>query len=240
MSKTIKTLKSEGEAVLKAPLSPKTDAARARETEGVVCQTHVGGQALIEGIMMRGKYNWAVAVREPSGNIYLEEHDLVSGRDKNSWMYKPLVRGCTAMVESLALGYQALQIAAEHAFDFDEDEEQQEEEHHQDGEKVGDFLPEPLTPADELAAGHPAAPAFAADELAAGHPAQPEPTAEPTTPVPTALAASESAPASAPAASAPAPADNGIPKGIMTVSMIIGLLLGVVIFIVLPAIVTNL
>ncbi|MDZ4167120.1 MAG: DUF1385 domain-containing protein, partial [Coriobacteriia bacterium] len=33
-----------------------------------VCPTHIGGQALLEGIMMRGKYNWAVAVREPSGD----------------------------------------------------------------------------------------------------------------------------------------------------------------------------
>ncbi len=35
-------------------------------------KTHVGGQALIEGVMMRGKYNWAVAVREPDGGVYLE------------------------------------------------------------------------------------------------------------------------------------------------------------------------
>ena len=65
---------------------------------------------------MRGKYNWAVAVREPSGAIYVEEHDLKSGQDKNGWMYWPLVRGCRALVESLMLGFKALEIAALHAF----------------------------------------------------------------------------------------------------------------------------
>ncbi len=116
------TTQAQGEGTLEAPLLRRGEIARARESEGVVCQTHIGGQALIEGVMMRGKYNWAVAVRTPEGTIYTEEHDLVSGRDKNSWMYKPIVRGCTAMVESLALGFKALEIAAEHAFDLSEEE----------------------------------------------------------------------------------------------------------------------
>ncbi|MBQ9043316.1 MAG: DUF1385 domain-containing protein [Eggerthellaceae bacterium] len=72
--------------------------------------------------MMRGKYNWSVAVREPEGNIYLEEHDLAYGQDKSGWLYWPFIRGCRAFVESLALGYKALSIAAEHAF-VEEDEE---------------------------------------------------------------------------------------------------------------------
>ncbi|BAK44239.1 DUF1385 domain-containing protein [Eggerthella sp. YY7918] len=93
----------------------KSDLSRAFSEDGAL-KTHVGGQALIEGIMMRGKYNWSVAVREPSGGIYVEEHDLSSGRNKNGWMHWPLVRGCRALVESLVLGYKALEIAALHAF----------------------------------------------------------------------------------------------------------------------------
>ena len=58
----------------------------------VKLRTHIGGQALIEGVMMRGKYNWAVAVREPDGSIDTEEHDLASGKEKNSWMYWPIIR----------------------------------------------------------------------------------------------------------------------------------------------------
>lgn len=97
----------------------KSDLSRAFSEDGAI-KTHIGGQALIEGVMMRGKYNWAVAVREPDGSIYEEEHDLASGRTKNKWMYRPLIRGCRAMVESLILGYRALEIAALHAFADDE------------------------------------------------------------------------------------------------------------------------
>ena len=99
----------------------KSDLSRAFSEDGAI-KTHVGGQALIEGVMMRGKYNWAVAVREPDGAIYVEEHDLNSGKDKNGWMYWPLVRGCRALVESLMLGFKALEIAALHAFGDEEGE----------------------------------------------------------------------------------------------------------------------
>ncbi len=98
-----------------AEMKKKSDLSRAFSEDGAL-KTHVGGQALLEGIMMRGKYNWAVAVREPQGTIYTEEHDLASGKDKNGWLYWPFIRGCRAFVESLALGYKALSIAAEHAF----------------------------------------------------------------------------------------------------------------------------
>ena len=100
----------------------KSDLSRAFSEDGAI-KTHVGGQALIEGVMMRGKYNWAVAVREPDGAIYVEEHDLNSGMDKNGWMYWPLVRGCRALVESLMLGFKALEIAALHAFGDEEGEQ---------------------------------------------------------------------------------------------------------------------
>ncbi|WP_172623391.1 DUF1385 domain-containing protein [Arabiibacter massiliensis] len=100
----------------------KSDLSRAFKEDGAL-KTHVGGQALLEGIMMRGKYNWSVAVREPSGGIYVEEHDLASGRAGRGWMHWPLVRGCRALVESLVLGFKALEIAAEHAFAEDEPDE---------------------------------------------------------------------------------------------------------------------
>ncbi len=94
----------------------KSDLRRAFSEDGEL-KTHVGGQALLEGIMMRGRYNWSVAVREPEGGIYLEEHDLASGRPENSWLRWPVIRGVVAFVESLMLGYKALEIAALHAFD---------------------------------------------------------------------------------------------------------------------------
>lgn len=102
--------------------SKQSEFSRAFAEDGA-CKTHIGGQALIEGVMMRGKYNWAVAVCEPDGNVYIEEHDLASGKEKNGWMYWPLIRGCRALVESLTLGFKALEIAAMHAFEDEEDEE---------------------------------------------------------------------------------------------------------------------
>lgn len=100
-----------------------SDLSRAFAEDGML-KTHVGGQALIEGIMMRGKYNWSVAVRTPDGDIYVEEHDLASGKDKNGWMYWPLIRGCRAMVESLTLGFKALEIAMVHAFGLEDEAEE--------------------------------------------------------------------------------------------------------------------
>ena len=88
-------------------------------------KTSIGGQALIEGIMMRGSTHWSVAVRKPDGSIHIEEHELASGKDEHAWMRWPLVRGCVALVESLGLGFKALEIAAKHAFnDAETDEEE--------------------------------------------------------------------------------------------------------------------
>jgi uncharacterized protein YqhQ len=86
--------------------------------------THIGGQAVIEGVMMRGKFNWAVAARDPFGVIHIEEHDLVSAAAKNKWMKLPLIRGCVAMVESLALGSKALMVSAKLAGQDEEGEEE--------------------------------------------------------------------------------------------------------------------
>ncbi|MCQ2752042.1 MAG: DUF1385 domain-containing protein [Coriobacteriales bacterium] len=88
----------------------------------VKTRTHIGGQALIEGIMMRGKYIWAVAIRQPDGTIHTESHDLVSRIDKRSWLHWPVIRGCTAFVESLILGYKALTLSTEYAFDWEDEE----------------------------------------------------------------------------------------------------------------------
>ena len=85
-------------------------------TEDGELKTHVGGQALLEGVMMRGRYNWSVAVRKTDGSLHVEEHDLPAKRARKGFMSWPFVRGCVALVESLALGFKALEIAGEHAF----------------------------------------------------------------------------------------------------------------------------
>lgn len=86
-------------------------------------KTHIGGQALIEGVMMRGKNCWAVGVREPNGGLFAKEYPLSKKGYRPSWFSWPLVRGCIALVDSLALGFKALEIAANKAFDDEEDRE---------------------------------------------------------------------------------------------------------------------
>lgn len=100
--------------------SSNTDLKRAFSEDGAH-KTHIGGQALIEGVMMRGSQTWAVAVREPDGALHKEEHPLSKKGNRPKWFSWPLVRGCVALVDSLALGYKALEIAANHAFEDEEE-----------------------------------------------------------------------------------------------------------------------
>lgn len=85
--------------------------------EGELFATHIGGSALPEGVMMRGKLSWAAAVREPSGRIYVEEHELAPGDARPAWQRLPIIRGCVSFVESMVLSYKAMCVASDHAYD---------------------------------------------------------------------------------------------------------------------------
>lgn len=98
----------------------KSDLARAFSEDGPR-KTHIGGQALIEGIMMRGKNCWAIGVREPDGGLFSQEYPLSKKGNRPTWFSWPLVRGCVALVDSLTLGFKALEIAANKAFDDEEE-----------------------------------------------------------------------------------------------------------------------
>ncbi len=78
-------------------------------------KTHIGGAALVEGVMMRGKYNWALAVRTPTGEIYTEEHEL-EPKDPSSIKAKPFIRGWFALIDAIKLNNKAMNIAIEHAY----------------------------------------------------------------------------------------------------------------------------
>lgn len=91
--------------------------------EGELFCTHIGGSATLEGVMMRGRLNWAVAVRCEDGSMYVEEHDLPDPSTRPAWFRWPIVRGCVSFVESMQLSYRALDIASAHAFDFEDEEE---------------------------------------------------------------------------------------------------------------------
>ena len=79
-----------------------------------------GGQAVVEGVMMRGARHWAVAVRRPAGDIHLESHDIDSVADRHPILRKPLLRGVIVLGQSLAIGMRALMIAANQSVDDDE------------------------------------------------------------------------------------------------------------------------
>ncbi|MCC5946820.1 MAG: DUF1385 domain-containing protein [Nitriliruptoraceae bacterium] len=85
---------------------------------------YYGGQAVIEGVMMRGKDRWAVAVRRPQGDIWLECHPTSTAPQDKAWLKWPLIRGCYALFDSLAIGMKALGISAERSLDEDSDEEE--------------------------------------------------------------------------------------------------------------------
>jgi uncharacterized protein YqhQ len=75
----------------------------------------VGGQAVLEGVMMRGPGNWAVAVRTPSGEIAQVSKSIDSAMARHRVFRLPIVRGVMALGESLAIGFRALAISANYA-----------------------------------------------------------------------------------------------------------------------------
>ena len=83
-------------------------------------KTSVGGQALMEGIMMRGPRLICCAVRKPDGTIETKT-DPVPAR--KAWMKIPIVRGAVAMIESLVIGYQYMMYSAQVSMGEDYDEE---------------------------------------------------------------------------------------------------------------------
>jgi uncharacterized protein YqhQ len=77
--------------------------------------TTVGGQAVLEGVMMRGPSNWAVAVRKPDGDIADVHMPIESPMARHRLFRLPVVRGVIALGESLAIGFRALAISANYA-----------------------------------------------------------------------------------------------------------------------------
>src|SRR5882762_2054534 len=77
--------------------------------------TNVGGQAVLEGVMMRGPSNWAVAVRKPDGDIAHVNQPIKSPMARHLIFRLPVIRGVIALGESLAIGFRALAISANYA-----------------------------------------------------------------------------------------------------------------------------
>jgi uncharacterized protein YqhQ len=75
----------------------------------------IGGQAVLEGVMMRGPSAWSVAVRKPDGAIAEVNRPISSPMARHRVFRLPLIRGVVALGESLAIGFRALAISANYA-----------------------------------------------------------------------------------------------------------------------------
>lgn len=76
-------------------------------------KTSVGGQALIEGVMMQGPKGLATAVRKPDGEILVEYHEIKHARDKIKFLGFSIIRGIVNFAESMIMGYKTLMYSAE-------------------------------------------------------------------------------------------------------------------------------
>ncbi|MGH2923156.1 MAG: DUF1385 domain-containing protein [Solirubrobacterales bacterium] len=86
----------------------------------------VGGQAVLEGVMMRGVSTWAVAVRNPEGEIEVTSEPIVSWAKRHRVLRWPVIRGVVALGESLKIGFRALAISANAQLEEDEQGEKEE------------------------------------------------------------------------------------------------------------------
>ena len=80
-------------------------------------ETLVGGQAVLEGVMMRSPHAWAISVRKPSGEIASHREPLERLSEKHKWMGWPIVRGVMTLGHAMTLGFRALRFSANVALD---------------------------------------------------------------------------------------------------------------------------
>ncbi|HEX3322773.1 MAG TPA: DUF1385 domain-containing protein [Terriglobales bacterium] len=75
-------------------------------------ETLVGGQAVLEGVMMRSPHAWAIAVRTPSGAVSTHSEPIDRPSDQHKWMAWPIVRGVVTLGHAMSLGFRALKYSA--------------------------------------------------------------------------------------------------------------------------------
>jgi len=80
-------------------------------------ETLVGGQAVLEGVMMRSPHAWGIAVRKPSGEMVSHSEPLERPSDKHKWMAWPVMRGVVTLGHAMKLGFRALRFSANVALD---------------------------------------------------------------------------------------------------------------------------
>jgi len=99
-------------------------------------ETLVGGQAVLEGVMMRSPHAWAIACRKPSGEVVTMSEPLARPSEKHKWMAWPIVRGVMTLGYAMSLGYRALRFSANVAI-----EEVMQSENSEHGETASSAVP---------------------------------------------------------------------------------------------------
>lgn len=112
--------------------------------------TSIGGQALIEGIMMKSPDKTALAVRTPSGEIDISYLDEKSLREKYKFFALPVIRGVVAFIESLKTGYKAMMISTEKSGYLDEVEDKGKKDEKKDSKNNSALLTGIMTVATAL------------------------------------------------------------------------------------------
>ena len=80
-------------------------------------ETLVGGQAVLEGVMMRSPHAWGISVRKPDGTISTHSEPLERLSEKHKWMGWPVIRGVMTLGQAMVLGFRALRYSADVALD---------------------------------------------------------------------------------------------------------------------------
>jgi len=80
-------------------------------------ETLVGGQAVLEGVMMRSPHAWAIACRKASGEMLTHSEPLERLSERHKWMGWPVMRGVMTLGHAMTLGFRALKFSANVALD---------------------------------------------------------------------------------------------------------------------------
>src|ERR1700692_4323541 len=80
-------------------------------------ETLVGGQAVLEGVMMRSPHAWGIAIRNPAEDLAAHSEPLDKPSDKSPWKAWPIIRGIVTLGTAMLLGFKALRYSADVAME---------------------------------------------------------------------------------------------------------------------------
>lgn len=192
-------------------------------------RTTIGGQALIEAIMMKGPEKTAIAVRLPDGGVSVEYMEEKRWNQKNKILRLPLIRGAVGLIESLVSGYKAMMYAAEKSGFADMEEEEEREKQAEKERKKAERLAKRAGGKGSLKSAPPVPDPAVGRPLTAGE--EEETAAEP--------AESVDAAAVGQSTEKKEKAESAFMAGLMAVASVLGVCLALFLFMWLPSFLFN-